>query len=449
MRKLAVILLLLFGSAALALWFAPNVPALQRVKRTVAPFLAFQSQYEVPNTAREAKLPPLEKPTYAVERSDWESQIARLFVTYDVDLPHLRSPGTILINTANTRVGNRFGRYTSYDPVKTRRVVESILDTMQARRHDVLLYDEGEGGYVMRIGTLPAPAELGVYLAEGEIGRTLDGFVSASPDRAERKQQIRQLFVDYAGELTLQGIDIVLSPVLDIADPAYPQNLIFRDDRFFSDQEALVFELATLYLDVMQEAGLRTIGKHFLTLGSIPVGDAHEVYLVSPEDTAANNEAMRLYTRLANQLDGVMLAPVGNPRDRNRLFLYSSEAVHALRDSVGFSGLVITDELGMNGIKRALDATTLTERERRLTEPAESHHAIAAVLALDAGVDQLMLSRTGNRFPNVLATIRHAYDLDADFRARVDSALVRYGRWVNRGPRTQATPDPAQIASPE
>ncbi|MBL4584260.1 MAG: beta-N-acetylhexosaminidase [Pseudomonadales bacterium] len=158
-----------------------------------------------------------------------------------------------------------------------------------------------------------------------------------------------------ASELLAAGVDFSFTPVLDIDTG----NSSVIGDRAFGSDHQLVVSLASCLIDGLHEAGMPVVGKHFPGHGSV-AADSH---LELPVDRRNFKQLEQFdlipFQRLAPKLDAIMPAYV----------LYNSvDAVPAgvskiwlkdiLRGQLGFDGLIISDDLSMEGIAGSGDYKT-------------------------------------------------------------------------------------------
>ncbi|MFA5929766.1 MAG: glycoside hydrolase family 3 N-terminal domain-containing protein [Candidatus Micrarchaeia archaeon] len=425
----------------------------QRLKSKVLPFLSFKDKYDIPNNAERESPHPLKKKPVTNQRETLSERIGELVITLSGDWGG-PAPGGMLLPTSDCRVFQPFGKYTSYDPVKTQEVVQGISDGAAERKKRVLVYDEGEGGYIYRIGTLPPARELGDYYTKNIIGPSIAGFVEESADAATRARQVDTLFTSYARELHDRGVDVVFGPVLDVVNRGNGDNLIARDKRNFSSKYLETKEIALLYINAMHRFGIKVTGKHFLSAGLTDDGDIHEEVQSNPERSPPLRRSAYLYKKLASCLDAVMVTHVGNPLDGGRpyclskramLFLTSEDPEDAAKGAgkspfkknhlknlaksgIGFDGLLIVDEITMKGLIKYVEDEPLSKRGKALTAGCKSTVAKAAVLAMDQGIHALIV-RDGN-IGSIVEGIAYAYENDPRFRRKVDIALEKYELFV-------------------
>jgi beta-N-acetylhexosaminidase len=269
----------------------------------------------------------------------------------------------------------------------------------------LLIAADSEGGAVMRlsprVGYSPtfSPQEL------GEMG-----------DLAVTELEARRI----GRMLREAGINWNLAPVVDLAlNPLNP--VIVSHGRAFSADPEKVIAHARAYLHGMRAAGLFTTLKHFPGHGS-SLTDSH-LGFVDVTETAAPKLELRPYRELIAEglVDSVMTAHVLNRNlDADYPATLSRPTIHGLlRRTLGFPGVVISDDLLMGAI---VNRFGLEE---------------AARLALGAGVDMLLISDTRpGEHPSpadrVLAAIRGALSEGELKISQVERALARIERLRSR-----------------
>ena len=225
----------------------------------------------------------------------------------------------------------------------------------------LLIATDAEGGSVMRLSTragyLPTPSHQ-------ELG---DG-----GDVALTELEARRL----GGRLREAGINWNLAPVVDVAvNPTNPA-VVALGRTFGSDPERVTAH-ARAFVAGMRAAGVLTSLKHFPGHGSSRVDSHHGFTDVS--ETADLDAELAPYRALIRGgfVDSVMPAHVFNrhvdPWYPASLSRYTVNRL--LRDKLGFSGVVVSDDLLMGAITQRYGVDE------------------AAVLALGAGVDVLLISQ--------------------------------------------------------
>ncbi len=218
-----------------------------------------------------------------------------------------------------------------------------------------------EGGRIQRIDDVP---NLGSNMAFGMTDPT--------------DQEACQRGAAQAAELQSMGFNMNLAPDVDVL--TNPKNTVIGDRAYGSDP-ALVARLGAAYTLGLQGSGIAGVAKHFPGHGSTSV-DSHLGLPVVPYGLARLDRVELVpFVRLTQpdvsvaavmvgHLAMTKLDPSGAPAS-----LSGPVVQGLLRDHVGFHGLVMTDDLG--------EMAAITSNYT----PAD-----AAVMAISAGVDMLLIS---------------------------------------------------------
>jgi len=417
-----------------------RVPELQSMKKRWFPALSLQEQYESPIASEERNINPIQKTELQNKRTELEQIIAELFITRSNNIGEY-TPGGVLLRKRDTRRGQLFGEFSSYDPRRTQRSIKKILRKAEKEKQRVLIYDEGEGGYVLRTGVVPPAQEIGDYLTEGIIGPNIEQIVTSKQSKEERAEQVKILFDNYAKELSDRGIDAVLGPVLDVASKDSKGNVINEMQRNFSDRHLVTREIAKTYINAMHRHGIRVVGKHFLTAGLTEEGDIHDETVTNIGTIRPKLWAGQTYRLLREDLDAIMVTHVGNPcgEDKGRPYSISPRAIEYLTQEtysekdlkgINFQGLVIVDDISMQGLISYVQEGKLTEKELDLISNTENLEAKAAILALNAGAHVLTANEAD--IDVVIEAIADVARQDNDFLQKVIAAEQKYEEYIEQ-----------------
>jgi len=426
---------LALGSSHYAIQYWPQ---LHGPKNRYLTWLNLQSEYDAPTVTEPVNLSPISKPAIPNQRESLEDRVAQLIITKNSNIEK-HFPGGVLLTKQDTRKGHLFGKHPSYDPERTQAAVEDILEKAKAMKKRVLIFDEGEGGFVMRVGTLPAAFDIGNYYQNNVIAGTLTDRVTPSANKSQRAQEVYKLFDEYAKELRSRGVDVVLGPVLDVIWRNQSKNIITRDNRSFGYKHSTVREIAELYINAMHKYGVKVIGKHFLGIGIPKEGDIHEEEVGQTKRIIPRVWAMNLYKRFRNDLDGVLVTHLTNPSDNGTPYSVSQRSLDALtkptyadgtRRGVNFNGLVIVDDLSMKALLRYVERKNLNPRESRLLSGCTTSEAKAAVLTMDAGAHVVIALSADT--DAIVKGVTHAYHADRGFKVKAENALMHYNDFASK-----------------
>ena len=165
-----------------------------------------------------------------------------------------------------------------------------------------------------------------------------------------------------ATELVQVGVDFSFAPVLDCAN----LNSTVIGDRGFHEQPEIIAALAGAFIDGMSDAGMAATGKHFPGHGGV-TADSHFTLPVDGRSLDQIAECdLAPYKKLANTLRGVMTAHIQFPRVDIDPPTFSAFWLNKiLRQEIGFSGLIFSDDLSMKGAHVAGNAMDAVERTKR------------------------------------------------------------------------------------
>jgi beta-N-acetylhexosaminidase len=251
----------------------------------------------------------------------------------------------------------------------------SLCKEIKALRAELLICVDHEGGRVQRFKTdgfthLPAMLELGEQWSERKgLANQEDGLsVLQATNRATAMGFVM------ASELRACGVDFSFAPVLDLDHGR--SDVIF--DRAFHRDPRVVSLLAKSFMQGMLQAGMANCGKHFPGHGFVQADSHTELPFDHRSLADIMKEDVLPYKSLGTSLMSIMPAHVIYPEVDSRQTGFSKRWLqHILREQLGFTGAIISDDLSMQGA-RELEGRVLS-------------YAKAAVQALNAGCDLLLL----------------------------------------------------------
>lgn len=259
-----------------------------------------------------------------------------------------------------------------------------------------------------------APPLIGIDQEGGRVSRLpLPGMVFPGNmalgclDRPDLTRRVHQAIGE---QLAALGIDVDFAPVLDVNNN--PRNPVIGVRSFGEDPERVVRH-GVAAVAGLREAGLLPVIKHFPGHGDTHA-DSHLELPVQPADRA-RLEAIELVpfrAALARQDLAVMTTHIRFPRLDPALPATLSRPILTglLREELGFDGLVVTDCLEMRGIADHWS-------------PEE-----AAVLAIDAGADMLLVCHTRETQARMHAALCEAVRTGRLTEERLERSAARIGR---------------------
>lgn len=279
--------------------------------------------------------------------------------------------------------------------------VRELCQAIREVRPDLLLAIDQEGGRVQRlkegVTRIPPMARIGQSFEQ-------------SPEVTMRLCQDAGWLLGM--EMAACGLDLSLAPVLDIDRGL----CAVVGNRSFSSDPRAVAAMARAFVDGLHEAGMVAVGKHFPGHGGVKVDTHHGVAVDERDLETLRDQDLVPFTQLAGCLDGVMPAHVVFPAVDALPAGFSQPWLSMLRESLGFKGVIFSDDLSMAGAHVA-------------GGPAER-----ALAALEAGCDMALICNDRAAALQVLdacdgMTSRRAARLRYA-RARPDlNALTALSRW--------------------
>jgi beta-N-acetylhexosaminidase len=294
--------------------------------------------------------------------------------------------------------------------------VHTLLSGLTERStHPPLLCIDQEGG---RVARLRAP--LTVWPPMERVGDVDDEELAEAVARA------------LGEEIAAVGFNVVFAPVLDVR---FEGTTIAIGDRALSADPDVVSRLGAALIRGFQAAGLACSGKHFPGHGHVTT-DSHLALpqCPLPEDELRADHLAPFAAAVAAGADSIMTAHVVYPAIDDEPATLSSRWIDGvLRKELGFSGVVFTDDLEMGAITKG------------------GGIADAAVRAIRAGVDGLLVCSRRDEVGAVVERLRIEADADAAFADRCAEALQRLRSLAKAHPPRPVSADrlAAHIGVPE
>ena len=239
-------------------------------------------------------------------------------------------------------------------------------------RRDLLICVDHEGGRVQRFKTdgfthLPSMRALGeMWLRDGKAGEGAGAMQATNAATACG-------FV-LGAELRACGVDFSFTPVLDLD---FGESSIIGD-RAFARDPRVVSLLAKSLMHGLHMSGMGNCGKHFPGHGYVKADSHTDIPVDKRSLKAILADDAAPYRWLNTTLSSVMPAHVIYPKVDVRPAGFSSRWLNEiLRGQLGFGGAIFSDDLSMAGA--------------RLLDGAEVTYTQAAVTALAAGCDMVLL----------------------------------------------------------
>lgn len=248
----------------------------------------------------------------------------------------------------------------------------NLTNAIKEIRPDLLIAVDQEGGRVQRFKTggftpIPAMGAIGQQWVKNDIIRSGMGPLMATETATACGYIL-------ASELRACGVDLSFGPVLDL-DWGMSEVI---GDRAFSHDPRIVSLLARAVMHGMHLAGMANCGKHFPGHGFVEA-DSHIALPIDERrlDRILERDGLP-YQSLGVALDSIMTAHVVYPEIDSLPPTYSKKWLKdILRNELGFKGCIFSDDLTMEAA-RSVNGQQLSYNE-------------AAVRALDAGCDMILI----------------------------------------------------------
>ena len=216
----------------------------------------------------------------------------------------------------------------------------------------------------------------------------------------------------WARELASAGVTMNLAPVVDLipdAAAAASNPPIGGFDREFGFDAPGIVEHADAFRAGMTAGGVTSVIKHFPGLGAV-TANTDDTAGVTDSTTNGQSDSVGIYrSEIASGADTIMMSSaIYSQLDSSAPAVFSPTVVTGLlRDQLGFDGVIVTDDLS------------------GATQVAAWSPADRAILALQAGCDIVLVSRTPSVAAEMIDAVVAKAKADPSFAAVVDDAATR------------------------
>jgi beta-N-acetylhexosaminidase len=247
---------------------------------------------------------------------------------------------------------------------QNREQLSTLCRDIKLIRKDLLICVDHEGGRVQRFKTdgfthLPTMRTLGDLWMKDAMkatnAATACGYILAS-------------------ELRACGVDFSFTPVLDLD---FGESSVIGDRSFHRDPRVAAL-LAKSLMHGLLQSGMANCGKHFPGHGFVKADSHTDIPFDKRSLKAILADDAASYSWLSSSLTSVMPAHVIYPKVDSRPAGFSSKWLgDILRGQCGFTGAIFSDDLSMEAA--------------RLIDGKKVSYTQAAVTALNAGCDMVLL----------------------------------------------------------
>ena len=255
-------------------------------------------------------------------------------------------------------------------------------------------------------------AEIPLLIAVDEEGGTVNR-VSSNPNlRSSPFRSPQSLYSEGGLELVRSdaqekcrlleslGININFAPVCDVSQD--PADFIY--DRTLGRDAQETSQYVAAVVETMAEEGMGSVLKHFPGYGNNTDTHTGVAYDDRPYDTFLTSDFLPFQAGIAAGADMVLVSHnIVSAMDETSPASLSPEVHRVLREDLGFTGVIVTDDLVMDGVR---DFAGDDE---------------AAVLAVQAGNDLLCCTDFQTQVPAVLAAVESG-EITGE---QIDAAVLR------------------------
>jgi beta-N-acetylhexosaminidase len=292
-------------------------------------------------------------------------------------------------------------------PDQVRRLTAAMRAAVE-RPEAVVLVDQ-EGGRVQRMG----PPHWHRYPAAAAFARQFE--IEAARDLVRLCARLM------AHDLIALGVDVNAMPVLDVPSPGAHAVI---GDRAYSDDPVVAAVLGRAAAEGLLAGGVLPVIKHMPGHGRA-TGDSHETLPVVETDLAAlSARDFQPFRALSDMPIGMTAHVVFSALDPRRPVTTSRRAIRtAIRGSIGFEGLLLSDDLGMKALTGDVARRAAAARAAGCDVVLHGNGDLNEMAAVAEGAGRLVGS-SRRRADQALARRRPPEPFDAtQARARLDSAF--------------------------
>lgn len=254
------------------------------------------------------------------------------------------------------------------DPALVNEEIAAIQEEMPI---DLFMAVDEEGGDVVRISSFPQYRSVPFSTPRAAFDE--GGWEEVEAFAMEQVALLKEL-----------GFNLNLAPVVDVASG--PDDFIYH--RAFSTDVAEVSQFAEVFVSAYKDANMGTVLKHFPGYGSNVDTHTGVAYDDRSLEALKERDLVPFQVGIANGSEAVLVAHnVMEAIDPDWPATLSPRVIAILREDMGFEGIIMTDDLVMDGLQA-------------FATPEE-----AAVLAVLAGNDVLISSDFMVQIPAVLDAV--------------------------------------------
>ena len=255
---------------------------------------------------------------------------------------------------------------------KTPETVREAIEAYQrVSELPMLIGVDEEGGTVTRISRYPAfRAE--PFASPQELYQA-GGLEAVARDTEEKSELLESL-----------GVNVNFAPVCDVSENSSD----FIYERSFGQNAQLTAEYVRTVVEKMRERGMLCVLKHFPGYGNNADTHTGIAYDSRPYETFETSDFLPFQAGIESGAQMVLVSHnIVSCMDGERPASLSPRVHEILREELGFTGVIVTDDLAMDGVRDFTDDGN------------------AAVLAVQAGNDLLCCTDFETQIPAVLEAV--------------------------------------------
>lgn len=270
-------------------------------------------------------------------------------------------------------------------------IINTIQSYQKASKITMLIGVDEEGGTVNRVSMFPAFRKV-PFLSPQQLYQS-GGYELITSDTIEKAKLLLSL-----------GINVNLAPVCDISTNS--NDFIYK--RSFGKDAKETSKYVKTVVTTMNSQGIGSVLKHFPGYGNN--GDTHTGGVI--DTRSYQNFVEHDFLPFQAGIDagaGCILVShnIVNSMDKNYPASLSSAVHNILRETLGFQGVIMTDDLSMDAIK------------------LYANEDAAAILAVNAGNDLLIASDYNVQIPAVIKAVKDHTITEK----RLDDAVTKVLLW--------------------
>jgi len=269
-----------------------------------------------------------------------------------------------------------------------------------------------EGGNVNRLRNI-LETQISSHGAYG-IAYNYNSQLGGTLDPEDVVDEVYDTAKDLGSEMKSAGVNTDFAPVLDVVNSfTDDRSLIARTERSFGSDPEIVSKFGTAFINGLKEAGIMSSTKHFPGHGKVQ-GDTHEgLQVLTIEKDELYRDLLPFKEAIKNDVDMIMIGHFFvNAIDEDNPASLSSKVIEdLLKDELGYTGLVITDDITMEALGEYYKGT-------------DGEHKKRAIDAVKAGAD-LILESDNARVAGIIDAIVDAVKRNQIPEERINDAYER------------------------